>query len=151
MVMAQSHTASREPASILPPLPETSMQPMVSTTAVSSAPGVRYQYQLVHFDNDRIYLAPAWRGLTKLTPPRKFLNPDAAGDLDGLLLTTINELAAEGWSMVEIRAVTRPVQAVQKVERELQFNDPERPVYKGTTSISSSIETHYLFRRALSD
>ncbi|GAB3293409.1 hypothetical protein GCM10027511_07360 [Hymenobacter humi] len=52
------------------------------------------------------------------------------GELDGLLLKAINEMAAEGWELLEIRAVSRPVEAVQKLERELQFNDPERPVYK---------------------
>ncbi|MFC7666980.1 hypothetical protein ACFQT0_05770 [Hymenobacter humi] len=62
------------PLSVLPALPGTSMQLVVSTTTVSNAAGVRYQYQQVHLDDHRIWLAPAWRGQIKLEPTRKFLN-----------------------------------------------------------------------------
>lgn len=133
----------------LPALPATSMQPSVSTTTVSNVAGVRYQYRQVRLEDSRIWLAPAWRGQTKLEPSRKLFNPDAQGELDGLLLRTINELAAEGWELLEILALSHPVEATQKLERELQFNDPERPVFKGTTSFSSASETRYLFRKAL--
>ena len=133
----------------LPPLPESSLQTATSTTTVNSVAGVRYQYQLVHLDNQQIWLAPAWRGQTKLAPARWFLNYEAQGELDGLLMTTLNQLAADGWDLLEIRSTTRPVEAVQKVERELQYNDPNRPRYTGTTSIATSSETRYLFRRAL--
>ena len=133
----------------LPPLPESSLQASTSTTTVTSVAGVRYQYQLVHLDNHQIWLAPAWRGQTKLEPARRFLNYEAQGELDGLLMTTLNQLAADGWDLLEIRSTTQPVEAVQKVERELQFNDPNRPRYTGTTSIATSSQTRYLFRRAL--
>lgn len=140
--------AAGQAAAALPALPETSLLPVVSTTAVSNVAGLRYQYQLVHLNDRQIRLAPAWRGQTKLEPARRFLNPDAEGELDELLLKTINELAAEGWDLVEIRSVLQPVEAVQKLERALQFNDPNRPVYTGTTSITTSTQTRYLFRRA---
>ncbi|WP_210513599.1 hypothetical protein [Hymenobacter terricola] len=130
-------------------LPETSLTATVSTTAVSTEAGVRYQYQLVHLDDGRIWLAPAWRGQTKLEPARKFLNYDAAGEVDALLMQALNEMAAEGWELLEIRTVNQPVQAVQKVEKSLKFNDPNTPVYTGTTSIETSSQTRYLFRRAL--
>jgi len=142
-------TAQSAHSPILPPLPESSLQSIVSTTMVSNAPGVRYQYQLVHLDQTQVRLAPAWRGQTKLQPSRKFFNPDTAGELDELLLQAMNELAADGWELLEIRTETRPVEAVQKLERELQFNDQQRPVYKGTTSISTASQTRYLFRKAL--
>ncbi len=141
--------AQSDHASVIPPLPETSLQATVSTTTISSAPGVRYQYQLLHIDEREVRLAPAWRGQVKLVPSRRLFNPDADAELDGLLLTTMNELAAEGWELLEIRAETRPVEAVQKVERDLQYNDPQRPVYKSTTSVSTASQTRYLFRRAL--
>jgi hypothetical protein len=134
---------------VLPPLPETSLQATSNITTVSNVAGVRYQYQLVHLDGNQIWLAPAWREQTKLEPSRKFLNYNMVGELDGLLMTTLNELSADGWDLLEIRTVTQPVEATQKVERDLQFNDPERPVYKGTTSIETSSQTRYLFRRAL--
>ncbi len=134
---------------ILPPLPETSLQAAVSTTSVSSVAGQRYQYQLVHLDNQRIWLAPAWRGQTKLEPARQFLNFDATGNVDVLLMQALNELAAEGWDLLEISTVSQPVKAVQKVERDLHFNDPNRPIYTGTTSVETSSQTRYLFRHTL--
>lgn len=133
---------------VFPSLPEASLQPTVSTTLVNNAAGVRYQYQLVHLDDSQIWLAPAWRGQIKLEPPRKLFNPNTTGELDGLLLNIMNELSADGWELLEIRTVTQPIQATQKVERDLQFNDPERPIYKGTTSIETSSQTRYLFRKA---
>lgn len=140
--------AQRQQA-VFPPLLEASLQPVLSTTVVSNVAGVRYQYQLVHLNNDRIWLAPAWHGQAKLEPARRLFNPDAAGELDALLMNALNGVAAEGWELLEIRTATTPVEAVQKVERELRFNDPEQPVYKGTTSVQTSSETRYLFRRAL--
>ena len=125
----------------------------MSATTVTNAPGVRYQYQQVHLDDSRIWLAPAWRGQTKLEPSRKLFNTEAVGELDGLLdgllITTINELSAEGWEFLEIRAWSRPTGATHKVETALQFSDPNRPVYTGTTTLSTSSETRYLFRKAL--
>ena len=138
--------AQRAPT--FPPLPETSLTATATATAVRSEAGVRYQYQLVHLDNHRIWLAPAWRGQTHLEPARQFLNPNLAGDVDALLMQTLNELAAAGWELVEIRTVNQPVSAVQKIEKENKFNDPEKPVYTGTTSVETSSQTHYLFRKA---
>ncbi|MBF9141223.1 hypothetical protein [Hymenobacter properus] len=141
--------AQVEHAAVVPPLPESSLHASVSTTTVHNVPGVRYQYQLVHFNNQQVRLAPAWHGQIKLEPARKLFNPDADAELDGLLLKTINELSAEGWELLEIRTETQPTSAVQQVERDLQFNDPQRPVYKATTSVSASSSTRYLFRKAL--
>lgn len=141
--------AQSQHAGIIPPLPKSSLQASVSTTVVSSTPGVRYQYQLVHIDQWEVRLAPAWHGQTKMEPAHRFLNTNGPGELDGFLLKTINELAAEGWDLLEIRTESRPTGAEQKVERDLQFNDPQRPVYKGTTSISAVSQTRYLFRREL--
>lgn len=142
-------TQQLAPAIALPSLPEASLQAAVSTTHVSSAPGVRYQYQLVHLDDDsRIWLAPAWRGQTKLEPIRSIWAP-RTGAADGLLMQVLNELGAEGWELIEIRAVTQPTQAVQKVERDLVLNDPNRPRYTGTTSIETNSQTRYFFRKAL--
>ncbi|WP_345057184.1 hypothetical protein [Hymenobacter glaciei] len=62
-----------------------------------SEPGVRYQYQLLHLDNHRIWLALAWHGQTKLEPACQFINPNLTGELDALLMQTLNELAAAGW------------------------------------------------------
>ena len=137
------------PDYVLAPLVESAMRRSESALVPVSAPGVRYQYQLVHLHNSEISLAPAWRGQTKLEPPRKFINPDFQSQLDGLLMNALNEIAADGWDLLEVHTVSQPVEAVHKVERELQFNDPNRPVYKGTTSISSTSHTRYLFRRAL--
>ena len=147
-VAAQSRTPL-PPLAALPALPETSMKPVMSTTTVANAPGVRYRYQQVHLDNGHIWLAPAWRGQTKLAPSRRLFNTEAVGELDGCLLQTINELAADGWDLLEIRSLSRPVEATQKIETALQFSDPNRPVYTGTTTFLTSSETRYLFRKAL--
>lgn len=146
LAAAQTHSVS-QPLAGLPPLPETSLQPVVMTTAVSSTPGVRYRYQLVRLEDDRVFLAPAWHGQTKLEAARKLFSPDG-GEADALLLSTINELGAEGWDLLEIRSVTQPTEAVQKFERSLVLNDPNRPVYTGTTSIATHLQTRYLFRKA---
>ncbi|MDB5235507.1 MAG: hypothetical protein JWR44_2500 [Hymenobacter sp.] len=143
MVAAQS-----DHAPVMPPLPEASLQASVSTTTVSSTPGVRYQYQMVHLGRYEVWLAPAWHGQTKLEPGSKWKYHDS-GEVDALLMKAINELAAEGWELVEIRTVSQPTGAEQKVERDLQFNDPQRPVYKATTSISTASDTRYLFRKAI--
>jgi hypothetical protein len=146
LLMGPVVLAQRPPT--LPPLPETSLLATTTVTTVPSAPGVRYQYQLVHLDNSRIWLAPAWRGQTRLEPATRLFNYNLTGDLDGLLMQALNELAADGWELLEIRTVTQPVEAVQKLEKENRFNDPEKPMYTGTTSISTSTQTRYLFRKA---
>ena len=64
-------------------------------------------------------------------------------------MQTLNELAAAGWELLEIRTVNQPVEVVQKLEKENKFNDPEKPVYTGTTSIATSSQTRYLLRKAL--
>lgn len=132
-----------------PPLPETSLLATASSTTVRNEAGVRYQYQLVHLDDNRIWLAPAWHGQTKLEPAHSFLNPNAAGDLDALLMDALNKLAAENWELPEIRTMTQPVKAVQKLEKDLKFNDPNTPVFTNTTTIETSMQTRYLFRRVL--
>lgn len=142
-------TALAQRAPVLPPLPETSLLATTTATTVRNEPGVRYQYQLVHLDNRRIWLAPAWRGQTKLEPAHQFLNYNLVGDVDALLMQTLNELAAAGWELLEIRTVNQPVEVVQKLEKENKFNDPEKPVYTGTTSIATSSQTRYLLRKAL--
>ena len=148
MATAQPSSGRQLPP-VLPALPETSMQPVMSATTVTNAPGVRYQYQQVHLDDSRIWLAPAWRGQTKLETSRKLFNTEAVGELDGLLINIINELSAEGWELLEIRALSRPMGATQRIETTLQFSDPNRPVYTGTTTFSTFSETRYLFRKAL--
>lgn len=135
--------------SVLPPLPESSLQAAISTTIVSNAPNVRYQYQMVHLGRYEVWLAPAWHGQTKLQPRKNWLLYPEAGEVDALLMKALNEVAAEGWELVEIRTVSQPTGAVQKVERTLEHDDPNRPVYTGTTSITTSSETRYLFRKAL--
>ncbi|UOQ72563.1 hypothetical protein [Hymenobacter cellulosilyticus] len=55
----------------LPKLPETAFQATTSSSLLPVTPGVRYQYQLVHlYDDQQIYLAPAWRGQTMLKPAK---------------------------------------------------------------------------------
>jgi len=121
----------------------------MATTAVPTANGVRYQYQLVHVENDqRIWLAPAWQGQTKLEPRAKLFS-SATGELDGLLMSTLNSLAAEGWELLEIRTASQPTKAKQTLETSLTYNDPNRPTYTGTTTIDSYTQTRYLFRRPL--
>jgi hypothetical protein len=136
-------------APVPPLLPETSMRPTVTTTTLGNAAGLRYQYQLVHLESNCIWLAPAWRGQTKLEPARKFINYNFQGELDGLLMNTINELSADGWEFLEIRTAVRPVEATQKIEKDSRSTDPNSPVYTATTSFSTSSETRYLFRKAL--
>ena len=148
LAAAQSGSAT-PPHAALPPLPESSPQPVMSSTAVTNAPSVRYQYRQVRLGDDRIWLAPAWRVATMQPLSRKLFNPNAAGELDELLLNTINELSADGWELLEIRALLQPTGAAQKLERRLLFSDPEQPVYEGTTTFSTSSETRYLFRKAL--
>jgi hypothetical protein len=134
------------------PLPQTSLQPTVSTTTFSNTPGVRYQYQLVHPEPDCIWLAPAWRGQIKLEPRHGGLftpNSNFEGELEGLLMKTINELSADGWEFVEIRTESKPSGATQKIEKDPKSTDPTNPVYWSTTSFHTSSETRYLFRKAL--
>ena len=149
MALLTGPVAMAQPASTLPTLSESSLRAAMSTTTVSNAAGLRYQYQLVHLDGQRIWLAPAWHGQTKLEPAHQFLNFDAVGDVDALLMQALNELAADGWELLEINTVNQPVRVVQKVEKDVRLNDPSRPVYTGTTSVETSSQTRYLFRRAL--
>lgn len=146
---AQPTVAERGMA--LPKLPDSALLPTVASVALPPANGERFQFQSVRvYDEEKIYLAPAWRGQTKLEPARKsiFSNADP-GELDALLLTALNGLAEEGWELVEIQSVVQPTSATQKVETELTYNDPNRPSFKGTTSISTLTQTRYLFRRPL--
>lgn len=111
--------------------------------------GVRYQYQSVRVENERrIWLAPAWQGNTKLEPRTKLFG-SIAGELDRLLMTTLNDLASEGWELLEIRTTSQPVKAKQIIETSLTSNDPKQPTYTGTTTIDTETQTRYLFRRQL--
>lgn len=149
LALLSGSAALAQHAPAFPPLPDTSLQATTTATIVHSEAGVRYQYQLVHLTDDRVWLAPAWRGQTRLEPTHKFLNTNLAGDLDVLLMQTLNELAAADWELLEIRTVNQPAHAVQELEQENKHNDPQRPVYTATTSIRTSSETRYLLRRAL--
>lgn len=143
--------ASKTPAAPLARLPEMALQPTLTTSVLPAATGLRYRYQQVRLYNEEcVYLAPAWRGQTKLQPGRQglFSGPDK-GELDALLLTALNELAEDGWELIEIQRSALPVRATQKVETELAYNDPNRPVYTGTTSIETRTQTRYLFRKPL--
>lgn len=135
-----------------PKLPETALQASTSSSLLPVTPGVRYQYQLVHlYDNQQIYLAPAWRGQTVLKPAKVkaglFSSESTLGEVDGLLMTALNELAADGWELLEIQNLVQPTSATQQVETSLRYNDPQRPVHTGTTSISTLTQTRYLFRK----
>ena len=149
ILLTTSRLALAQSVPVPLPLPETSLQTTVNTTALNNTPGVRYRYQLVHPDDNCIWLAPAWRGQVKLAPNRTFLNFNFQGELEGLLMRTINELAAEGWEFVEIRTESRPTGAMQKTEKDPKSTDPTNPVYLTTTSFHASSQTRYLFRQAL--
>ncbi|MCB2406981.1 hypothetical protein [Hymenobacter lucidus] len=152
--VAQSPEPTAPPrGASFPKLPETAFQATTSSTLLPATPGVRYQYQLVHlYDDEQIYLAPAWRGQTVLKPVKVksglFTYENTLGELDGLLMTTLNELAADGWELLEIQNSAQPTSATQQVETSLRFNDPQRPIQTGTTSISTLTQTRYLFRKA---
>ncbi|TGD81424.1 hypothetical protein [Hymenobacter wooponensis] len=149
---AQSQPAHEKvPAGPLPRLPETALQPVLMSTVLPPAAGQRYQYQIVRLYNDQcVYLAPAWRGQTKLQPPKQglFSSPEP-GEVDALLIGALNELAQDGWELVEIQTSAQPVKATQKIETALAYNDPQRPTYTGTTAIETLNQTRYLFRKAL--
>ena len=134
---------------VLLPLPETGLQSMVNVTTFKNNPGVRYQYQLVYPDTYCVWLAPAWRGQTKLEPKRYMFNPNYVGELEVMLMQTINELSADGWEFVEIRTESRPTGATQKIEKEAQSTDAANPVYTATTSFHTNSKTRYLFRKPL--
>jgi hypothetical protein len=141
----------KSPAVPLPSLPETALQPVLMSTMVPPAGGLRFQYQMVRvYDNRCLYLAPAWHGQTKLQPLKQglFANPEP-GEVDALLLGALNELAQEGWELVEIHTSAQPLKATQKVETSLAYNDPQRPTYTGTTAIETLNQTRYLFRKPL--
>ncbi|SNC75714.1 hypothetical protein SAMN06265337_3018 [Hymenobacter gelipurpurascens] len=147
----QGPPASKTQPSPLAPLPEMALQPTMTTSVLPAAGGLRYRYQQVRAYNDEcVYLAPAWHGQSKLQPRKQslFAGPDRA-ELDALLLSTLNELAEDGWELVEIQSSALPIRATQKVETELAYNDPNRPVYTGTTSIETRTQTRYLFRKPL--
>ena len=141
--------AAAQSAPVPLPLPKNNWQPTVSTTTITNAPGVHYQYQLVHPESDCIWLAPAWRGQVKLEPSHRLFNANFQGELEGLLMRTINELSAEGWEFVEIRTETTPTGATQKTEKDPKSTDPNSPVYWTTTSFHTASQTRYLFRKAL--
>ena len=148
LVAAQSSPAS-QPLAGLPPLPEAGMRPTVSTTVLSNAPGVRYQYQMLHFDSNCVWLAPAWRGRIKLEPRHSLFNNNYQGELEGLLVQTINEISADEWEFVEIRTESTPTGATQKTEKDSRSANPNDAAYTTTTSIYTHSQTYYLFRRAL--
>ncbi|UYZ62839.1 hypothetical protein [Hymenobacter weizhouensis] len=134
-------------------LPEGTWQP-VATSTILAAPATtstRFQYQLLKVEDDeQAFLAPAWRGHTQLAPEQKNLfGRPKAGELDALVMQALNDLAAEGWELLEVYHLTQPVRATQKIETDLTFNNPNRPNYTGNTSIQSHTETRYLFRRPL--
>ena len=131
------------------PLPETGLQSTVNVTTFKNTPGVRYQYQLVYPDTYCVWLAPAWRGQTRLEPKRYMFNSNYVGELEVMLMQTINELSADGWEFVEIRTESRPTGATQKIEKESQSTDADNTVYKATTSFLTYSKTRYLFRKPL--
>lgn len=152
LAVAQSPNPVRGRHPELPKLPDAALQPVASTTKLPAANGVRYQYQQVRLYNDQcIYLAPAWRGNTKLAPKKAglFSSPDLA-ELDGMLLTTLNELAEAGWELVEVQTSVQPLRATQKQETTLAYNDPQQPTYTTTTALESLTQTRYLLRRPIS-
>ncbi|MET4105452.1 hypothetical protein [Hymenobacter sp. UYP22] len=142
------------PMPAFPALPETALQP---TATVTRPPGAavssRFQYQLLKMQNGQVaYLAPAWRGVTQLEPDRVQngrRSEVVPGSLESKLMLTLNELSIEGWELVEIYNLSQPVSAQQSIETSLTFNDPNRPVYSGSTSINTYTETRYLLRRPL--
>lgn len=152
LAAAQSPTPVRGRNPELPKLPDAALQPMVSTTRLPAAGGVRYQYQQLRLYNDQcIYLAPAWRGNTKLAPKKTGLfSGSDLGELDGLLLTTLNELAEAGWELMEVQTSVQPLKATQKLETSLAYNDPQQPTYTATTALESLTQTRYLLRRPIS-
>jgi hypothetical protein len=152
LAIAQSPAQqAKSPGALLPSLPETALQPVLMSSVLPPAGGLRYQYQMVRLYGNRcVYLAPAWHGQTKLQPPKQgaFSSPDP-GEMDALLVGALNELAQEGWELVEVQTSAQPIKATQKVETSLTFNDPQRPTYTGTTAIETLNQTRYLFRKPL--
>ncbi|MBJ6108817.1 hypothetical protein JAO73_07350 [Hymenobacter sp. BT523] len=142
-------TAAAQSHPVPLPLPAANPQPTVSTTTMPNTPGVRYQYQMIHPVSDCVWLAPAWHGKFKLEPSHRFLNFDIEGELEVLLMRTVNELLAEGWEFVEIRTESRTTGATQKIEKDPRATDPANPVYVSTTAFNTYSETRYLFRKAL--
>lgn len=149
LLLLRVSVAQNRSASGLPQLPETALQPVISSTAIPLSNGMQFQYQLVRVYNDRcVYLAPAWHGQVKLEPLRRglFSTPDPA-EVDALLVGALNELAAEGWELLEVQTLVQPTAATQKVETSLPYNDPQRPAYTGKTAIETVTQTRYLLRR----
>ncbi|SFQ22803.1 hypothetical protein [Hymenobacter arizonensis] len=149
LLMGRMAAAQTVPVPVPMPLPATNLQSTVNTTTLKDTPGVRYQYQAVYPDTYCVWLAPAWRGQTKLEPKRYMFNTNYRGELEGMLMQTINELSADGWEFVEIRTESRTTGATQTIEKEAQSIGANNPVYKATTSFHTSSETRYLFRKAL--
>ncbi|MCA8831783.1 hypothetical protein [Hymenobacter pini] len=142
------------PVPAFPALPETAMQPTATITRASSTTaGSRFQYQLLKIqDGQMAILAPAWRGITKLEPERiqkSLWSEIVPGSLDNKVMGVLNELAVEGWELLEVYNLSQPISAKQSIETSLTFNDPNRPTYSGTTSITTYTETRYLLRRPL--
>ncbi|WP_303310174.1 hypothetical protein [Hymenobacter sp. BT730] len=148
------HTTAAQtqtPFPVVPKLPETAFQSVSSHTLVPSSNGVRFQYQMVHLYNDEaVFLSPAWQGRTKLEPPKRGLfTPYVPDALNSLLIQTLNELSAAGWEIVDIQSSVQPVGAKQQIETDLAYNDPQRPAYTAKTSIETLTQTRYLLRKPL--
>lgn len=142
------------PVPAFPALPETALQPAATVTrAPGAAAGTRFQYQLLKMQNGEVaFLAPAWRGITQLQPDRVQngrRSEVVPGSLESKLMLTLNELSVEGWELLEVYNLSQPVSARQEISTSLTFNDPNRPVYSGSTSINTYTETRYLLRRPL--
>lgn len=142
------------PAPAFPALPEAALQPTATVTRTpGAATGSRFQYQLLKMQNGQeAFLAPAWRGITRLEPDyvqNGRRSEVVAGSLESKLMLALNELSLEGWELVEVYNLSQPVSARQSIETSLTFNDPNRPVYSGSTSIITYTETRYLLRRPL--
>lgn len=152
-VSAQTTDSAKpvRPVPAFPALPETAMQPTATVTRAPSAAGTSFQYQLLKMQNGQIaYLAPAWRGITQLEPDRVQSGRRSVvvtGSLEAKLMQTLNELSAEGWELLEVYNLSQPVSAEQEIVGSLRFDDPNRPVYSGSTSITTYTETRYLLRR----
>ncbi|ALW84644.1 hypothetical protein AUC43_05840 [Hymenobacter sedentarius] len=147
LMVARLAAAQAVPVSL--PFPESGRLCTVNTTAFKETPGVLYQYQLVSPGAYCVWLAPAWRGQIKLEPKRYMFNSNYFGELQVLLMQTINELSADGWEFVEMRTESWTTGATQKIEKDSKSTDANNPIYKATTSFHGSSETRYLFRKAL--
>ncbi|GGG29083.1 hypothetical protein [Hymenobacter glacieicola] len=153
-----AQTDSSKPASdthpALPSLPESALQPTVAITqAAAVSPGTRFMYQQIRaVNNEKAFLAPAWHGLLHLEPDvvqEKRRTSRVPGSLDVKVMQTLNELAEEGWELMEVYKLVQPVGAEQSITSALGFMEPTKRIVTGYTSINSYLETRYLLRRPL--